>query len=35
MVLFSTWPIVNIPVTFGGGITIEYDFFEDVSSPWK
>src|SRR6185436_11265283 len=35
IVLFSTWPMCKIPVTFGGGITIEYAGFFECGSPTK
>ncbi len=35
MVLFSTWPIVKIPVTFGGGMTMEYGGFAEDGSAMK
>jgi hypothetical protein len=31
IVLFSAWPMCRMPVTLGGGITMEYAGFEEVS----
>ena len=35
MVLLRTWPIVSMPVTFGGGMTMEYAGFVDCASATK
>ena len=35
IVLFSTWPIVSTPVTFGGGITMLYGSRPACTRPEK
>ena len=35
MVLLRTWPSVNVPVTFGGGMTIENGGLGELGSAWK
>lgn len=35
MELFKTWPMWRMPVTFGGGMTMEYPSLEEFSSAWK